>query len=316
MSVNWEANKIYVYYHTNDGTLNTNNANISTDNGYLTLNGNRVFSTFNYGDDIGSGGLANYNNKGWIYVERTGFHVASGAEWKNQDKKTFDQVTNYKASDLCDATKSSCNAIMYVNWTASSYTITFNANGGSVSPSSKTANYNTSITLPTPSRSGYIFNGWYTASSGGSKIGGAGYNYTVTYSATFYAQWTSTVVEHVCNSKARTASTTPVQLSDIQKYAAAWNYDSKTRHWCNSPKKSESCIPTNHPLTIPMYEVTCSICGKKVGGYWCPVHGSGGNATSGNGGKGYPICDADARQYSSDATSCIGKDQGWDPVSK
>ena len=54
-----------------------------------------------------------------------------------------------------------------------------------------TANYsNNSITLPTPTRTGYTFKGWYTAASGGENKGGAGAAYTPTANTTLYAQWT------------------------------------------------------------------------------------------------------------------------------
>ena len=47
------------------------------------------------------------------------------------------------------------------NWQANTYTLTFDANGGSVSPESKTVTYDASFTLPTPTKSGYTFDGWY-----------------------------------------------------------------------------------------------------------------------------------------------------------
>ena len=47
------------------------------------------------------------------------------------------------------------------------------------------------ITLPTPTRSGYTFAGWYTSASGGTSIGGAGASYTPTKSITVYAHWTA-----------------------------------------------------------------------------------------------------------------------------
>jgi len=69
------------------------------------------------------------------------------------------------------------------------YTVTFNANGGSVSPTSTTqASQGGSVTLPTPTRSGYDFNGWFTAATGGTKINGS--TYTPTGNITIYAQWT------------------------------------------------------------------------------------------------------------------------------
>ena len=52
-----------------------------------------------------------------------------------------------------------------------SYTVTFNANGGAVTPSSKTVtNGNTYGNLPTPIRTNYKFDGWYTSSSGGTQV--------------------------------------------------------------------------------------------------------------------------------------------------
>lgn len=97
--------------------------------------------------------------------------------------------------------------------TIPNYTATFNANGGTCSTASKTTNrvFNSwsvsngtkpggtlsnkvftygeydggstsltalwtgtyGITLPSPSRTGYTFNGWYTLPSGGTRVGGA-----------------------------------------------------------------------------------------------------------------------------------------------
>jgi len=45
------------------------------------------------------------------------------------------------------------------------------------------------VTLPTPTKTGYTFLGWYTAASGGTKIGNAGAAYTPTADITLYAQW-------------------------------------------------------------------------------------------------------------------------------
>ena len=54
-----------------------------------------------------------------------------------------------------------------------------------------TANYtNNAITLPNATRTGYTFNGWYTAASGGTKVGNAGAQWTPTAATTLYAHWT------------------------------------------------------------------------------------------------------------------------------
>ena len=74
-------------------------------------------------------------------------------------------------------------------------TVTFNPNGGSVSPTSKTATIGSTYgTLPTPARTNYTFDGWYTAASSGSKVTSST-TVTATSNHTLYAHWT-----HVCAS--------------------------------------------------------------------------------------------------------------------
>lgn len=81
------------------------------------------------------------------------------------------------------------NVTLYAQWTPSSYTVNFNANGGSVSTASKSVTYNSTYgTLPTPTRSGYRFKGWYTSSSGGSQVTSST-KVTITANQTLYAQW-------------------------------------------------------------------------------------------------------------------------------
>ena len=68
--------------------------------------------------------------------------------------------------------------------------VTFDPNGGSVNKTSKTVTYKSAYgELPTPTRSGYRFDGWYTAASGGSKVESTT---TVTNGEdhTLYAHWT------------------------------------------------------------------------------------------------------------------------------
>jgi uncharacterized repeat protein (TIGR02543 family) len=68
------------------------------------------------------------------------------------------------------------------------YTVTFNANGGSVSPATRTVTSGAAVgTLPAPTRSGYTFAGWFTAASGGTQISAST---KVTANVTYYAHWT------------------------------------------------------------------------------------------------------------------------------
>ena len=72
------------------------------------------------------------------------------------------------------------------------YTVTYDANGGSCATTSETASL---VTLPTPTKDGYTFMGWYTAATGGTLVGAAGDSYTPSADITLYAQWTENAVE-------------------------------------------------------------------------------------------------------------------------
>lgn len=75
------------------------------------------------------------------------------------------------------------------------YTVTFDSQGGS-HVSSQTVKEGTTISLPTPTRDGYKFLGWYTEADGGNKVT----SLTVTKNVTLYAHWEKeqgSVIENV-----------------------------------------------------------------------------------------------------------------------
>ena len=78
---------------------------------------------------------------------------------------------------------------LYAEWTnLAKYTITFDANGGSVNPSSIDVYEGRTISkLPKPTKLGSIFTGWYTErNTGGSQVNDG---YKPTESKTLYARW-------------------------------------------------------------------------------------------------------------------------------
>lgn len=69
---------------------------------------------------------------------------------------------------------------------------TYSANASATLYAQYTSSVSTAaVTLPTPTRTNYTFNGWYTQASGGTRVGGAGSAYTPTGNVTLYAQWTA-----------------------------------------------------------------------------------------------------------------------------
>ncbi len=82
------------------------------------------------------------------------------------------------------------NHTLYAHWTENKYTITFNTNGGTCDTTSKSVTYNSTYgDLPTPTRTGHVFKGWFTAESGGTQITKDS-KVTITANQTLYAQWT------------------------------------------------------------------------------------------------------------------------------
>ena len=83
------------------------------------------------------------------------------------------------------------NVILYAEWTASTYTVTFNPNGGTCEIQNKEVTFGEAYSdLPTPERNGYTFTGWYTAPTEGTKVEETTI-VEVTGNHTLYAHWTT-----------------------------------------------------------------------------------------------------------------------------
>ena len=106
-------------------------------------------------------------------------NTGSYFKWLGSDGKLYAPGDNVPA----DVTA------LTVQWTAQTYTVTLHANGGSVLPASVTTGADGKASLPTPTRSSYSFNGWYTEKNGGTKV-----TTDTVFSAntTVYAHWTYT----------------------------------------------------------------------------------------------------------------------------
>ena len=118
---------------------------------------------------------------------------------------------------------------LYAHWIANKYTVTFNANGGTVGMKSRTATYGSKYpALPAPTREGYSFDGWYTQKTGGTKVDD---NTTVTTAAdhTLYAHWHLTPADAPYNVKLTMNPTTGVYGERIfHRVSASSNTDHTT----------------------------------------------------------------------------------------
>lgn len=153
-----------------------------------------------YYNILGSAGSAT-TSAGAVSINTT---VDTGAGWStsNQVKmKSYSYsytrgtsaITRYLYAKLTNIDR--VGGTMYASTTFSvpkldSYTVSYNANGGSGAPSSQTKWYGKNLTLSStkPTRTGYTFQGWATSASG-SVAYAAGASYTANAAITLYAVW-------------------------------------------------------------------------------------------------------------------------------
>jgi len=88
------------------------------------------------------------------------------------------------------------NVTLYAQWTQNApttYTVTYNANGGTGAPANQTKTQGTALTLTTdkPTRTGFTFDKWNTAANGSGTSYASGASYTTDAALTLYAQWTA-----------------------------------------------------------------------------------------------------------------------------
>lgn len=78
-----------------------------------------------------------------------------------------------------------------------SYDVTYSAQQGTVEPTGATwTEGDDALVLPTPTRDGFTFDGWFTAATEGTLVGDAGDDFTPDADVTLYAHWTAVIVGH------------------------------------------------------------------------------------------------------------------------
>lgn len=133
----------------------------------------------------GSGGGMGWSTPAWYggngtltVPTRAGYTFAGWTKVNGTFTLSGNTVSNVTASGSVRA-----------NWTANTYTLNYNATGGTVTPASKSVTFGAAIgALPTPERRGYGFLGWFTAATGGTRINTTDIYRTVG-NLTIYAQW-------------------------------------------------------------------------------------------------------------------------------
>lgn len=119
---------------------------------------------------------------------------------------------------------------LYAIWKANTYTVTYNANGGSGAPSNQTKTYGVTLKLSEtePTRTNYNFLGWGTSAASTTVAYAPGANYTGNAAITLYAIWELAYSEPTVTNLTADRCNALGELSDEGQYAKVvfnWQID-------------------------------------------------------------------------------------------
>lgn len=200
-------------YGTNDTALeyNTNWAVVSSI--VLTVTTNETDYTLSYSANGGSGAPSSQKGTGvgsYTFTISSTKPTRTGYTFLGWSLSSTATSASYQPGGSITLTASD---ILYAVWKANTYTVSYNANGGSGAPGNQTKTYGVTLTLSNtkPTRTGYTFSAWNTAQNGSGTSYAPGGSYTANAAVTLYAQWT--VNTYVVTFDAQGGSVTPASKS-------------------------------------------------------------------------------------------------------
>ena len=179
---------------------------------------------------------------------------------------------------------------LYAVWSAASGSLVYDANSGSGAPSTQTGTQGATATVyaTVPTRSGFTFAGWNTASNGTGTAYLAGATYTFTSGAvTIYAQWTPNTL-YTLNYNANGATGGPGSTSAYggQSLTQPGTNPTRTGYTCTGWATTPTGTAISWPYTMPSANTTLyAVCAPNV--YHVTYVANGGS----------PATSADARDY-------------------
>ena len=186
----YDANGIFVYPITKVASSTDNTQYVSLQApGNFILEADWTINDYTLTYDVNGGNALSPDHKSVTYnttygelptPTKTGYTFAG---WYTQ-ATGGDAVTSSTVMGADDVT-------IHAHWTINNYTLTYNVNGGNaLSPDHKSVTYNTAYgELPTPTRTGYTFAGWYTLIVGGTTLSSS--TIMGADDVTIYAHWTA-----------------------------------------------------------------------------------------------------------------------------
>ena len=157
-----------------------------------------------------------YNSASGPWSASPGGYVAQS--FTRNETMTTERTYTDGGMTVHETTHYAANQTSYVNlyaqWRVKTYTVNFDANGGTGAPAAQTKTHGTALTLSAtvPTRPEYVFDGWAT-SPGGAVAYLPGASYTANANVTLYAVW------HLAGAQL-TSITSPVEVGSTG--TASW----------------------------------------------------------------------------------------------
>lgn len=195
---------------------------VYNDNLGLTLYG----KLYNAGTQIGSTGSKSYTYSSGGTNHTEVYYTLVNTQTVTINKTTSQQTRNIQCKVYRGSYESTYYSTASVTLTIPalvSYSVTYDANGGTSAPANQTKYQNTPLTLSStqPTRTGYTFNGWNTASDGSGTDYSAGQSYTTDANLILYAKWTANTYTVVYNKNNTSATGTTASSTHTYDVATA-----------------------------------------------------------------------------------------------
>ena len=214
---------------TDFGTITTS---VPTKSGYIFDGWKIGNSTYSSGANFSCDTAGNYSAFAIFHKKPCKWTTATACENANPGYK-------------CRSTDGTC----WMKGDPISYTISYNANGGSGAPGSQTKTHGTDLTLSStkPTRNGYKFSKWTTGKDGSGTSYAPGATYNANASITLYAQWISAckwTTADACQ-KANPGYTCKSTGTD----GACWDVDKPSTYTISYNANGGSGTPSNQTKT-------------------------------------------------------------------
>ena len=263
------SNKIYYIYAKNQlNNISRTSINITkvdnigpvVDFDVTTGNGTAVVDASKSVDN--ESGIAKYEYS----VDNGTYYSSSASSYNFTNLSHGSHTFNVRITDNVG----NINSVSKVVSVTLTYTINYNANGGSGAPGSQTKTHDTNLTLSStkPTKTGYTFLGWSTSSNATSASYTAGGTYSANANATLYAVWKIATTSKTITKNVTTALNnwqavrTLVQFGEVYASTPSVSISGDNEQRVMYVSKTYALVTSSHAQGGGTWNVTVTVTGN------------------------------------------------------